>query len=156
MRGMMADPSGRIIALPIRSSFREGLDSLEFFISTHGQRKGLADTAMRTADAGYLTRRLVDVVQDVIINAHDCGTHQGIWIRASDDVGGQKMRERAVGRMAAADIKHPKTGEVIVARNEMIDEHKMDLIEQAGITEVRALAAHLRTRARYLPDVLRA
>ncbi len=136
MRGMMADPSGRIIALPIRSSFREGLDSLEFFISTHGQRKGLADTAMRTADAGYLTRRLVDVVQDVIINAHDCGTHQGIWIRASDDVGGQKMRERAVGRMAAADIKHPKTGEVIVARNEMIDEHKMDLIEQAGITEV--------------------
>ncbi|MCX7938598.1 MAG: hypothetical protein N2545_04080, partial [Thermoflexales bacterium] len=136
MRGMMADPSGRIIALPIRSSFREGLDSLEFFISTHGQRKGLADTAMRTADAGYLTRRLVDVVQDVIINAHDCGTHQGIWIRASDDVGGQKMRERAVGRMAAADIKHPKTGEVIVKRNEMIDEHKMDAIEQAGITEV--------------------
>ncbi|MDW8396423.1 MAG: DNA-directed RNA polymerase subunit beta' [Anaerolineae bacterium] len=136
MRGMMADPSGRIIALPIRSNFREGLDTLEFFISTHGQRKGLADTAMRTADAGYLTRRLVDVTQDVIINAHDCGTQAGIWIRASDNVGGQKMRERTVGRVAAADVLHPKTGEVIVRRNEMIDEHKMDLIEQAKIEEV--------------------
>ena len=136
MRGMMADPSGRIIALPIRSNFREGLDNLEFFISTHGQRKGLADTAMRTADAGYLTRRLVDVAQDVIINAHDCGTQAGIWIRASDDVGGQKMRERILGRMAAADVVHPKTGDVLCKRNEMIDERVVAAIEAAGITEV--------------------
>ena len=136
MRGMMADPSGRIIALPIRSNFREGLDNLEFFISTHGQRKGLADTAMRTADAGYLTRRLVDVAQDVIINASDCGTQAGIWIRASDDVGGQKLRDRILGRMAAADVVHPKTGEVLCKRNEMLDERVVAAIEAAGITEV--------------------
>ncbi len=80
MRGLMADPAGRIISLPIRSNFREGLTALEYFISTHGARKGLADTALRTADAGYLTRRLVDVAQDVIIDAEDCGTRSGIWI----------------------------------------------------------------------------
>jgi DNA-directed RNA polymerase subunit beta' len=136
MRGMMADPSGRIIALPIRSNFREGLDNLEFFISTHGQRKGLADTAMRTADAGYLTRRLGDVAQAVLRHAHDCGTQAGIWIRASDDVGGQKMRERILGRMAAADVVHPKTGDVLCKRNEMIDERVVAAIEAAGITEV--------------------
>jgi len=136
MRGMMADPSGRIIALPIRSNFREGLDALEFFISTHGQRKGLADTAMRTADAGYLTRRLVDVAQDVIINQHDCGTLAGIWIRASDDVGGQKMRDRVLGRMAAADLLHPQTGQLLCSRNQMIDETVVAAIEAAKITEV--------------------
>ena len=81
MRGLMADPSGRIIPMPIRSNFREGLTAQEYFISTHGARKGLADTALRTADAGYLTRRLVDIAQDIIINEHDCGTHLGIWIR---------------------------------------------------------------------------
>jgi len=91
---------------------------------------------MRTADAGYLTRRLVDVAQDVIINAHDCGTQAGIWIRASDDVGGQKMRERILGRMAAADVVHPKTGDVLCKRNEMIDERVVAAIEAAGITEV--------------------
>ena len=136
MRGMMADPSGRIIALPIRSNFREGLDALEFFISTHGQRKGLADTAMRTADAGYLTRRLVDVAQDMIINTDDCGTTTGIWIRATDDIGGQKVRERVLGRVAAADVLNPKTGELIVARNEMIDEAKAELISIAKVQEV--------------------
>ncbi|MCL6511773.1 MAG: DNA-directed RNA polymerase subunit beta' [Anaerolineae bacterium] len=136
MRGMMADPSGRIIALPIRSNFREGLDALEFFISTHGQRKGLADTAMRTADAGYLTRRLVDVAQDVIINRHDCGTHAGIWIRSTDDVGGQKMKDRILGRMAAADVLHPQTGQVLCRRNEMIDEAVVTAIEAAKIQDV--------------------
>ena len=136
MRGMMADPSGRIIALPIRSNFREGLDALEFFISTHGQRKGLADTAMRTADAGYLTRRLVDVSQDMIINTDDCGTTSGIWIHATDDIGGQKMRERILGRAAAADVLNPKTGEVLCERNEMIDEAKADLINAAHVPEV--------------------
>jgi len=86
MRGLMADPAGRIIRLPIQSNFREGLTALEYFISTHGARKGLADTALRTADAGYLTRRLVDVAQDIITNEEDCGTEDGIWIRKSDDV----------------------------------------------------------------------
>ncbi len=136
MRGLMADPSGRIIPLPIRSNLREGLTTLEYFISTHGSRKGLADTALRTADAGYLTRRLVDVVQDVIINAHDCGTRSGIWIRRQDDVGGQTMAERLVGRIAAAPVVHPQTGEVIVNRNEEIDEDAVEAIEAAGINEV--------------------
>ncbi len=136
MRGLMADPSGRIIPLPIRSNLREGLTTLEYFISTHGSRKGLADTALRTADAGYLTRRLVDVVQDVIINAHDCGTRSGIWIRRDDDVGGQTLAERLVGRIAAAPVVHPQTGEVIVGRNEEIDEEVVEAIDAAGINEV--------------------
>jgi DNA-directed RNA polymerase subunit beta' len=136
MRGMMADPSGRIIPLPIRSNFREGLDAIEFFISTHGQRKGLADTAMRTADAGYLTRRLVDVTQDVIVHEHDCGTANGIWIRASDDIGGQKIKDRIFGRAAASDVVNPKTGEVVVAKNELIDEVKLELIDKAKVQEV--------------------
>jgi len=137
MRGLMADPSGRIIALPILSNFREGLSALEYFISTHGARKGLADTALRTADAGYLTRRLVDVAQDVIINAYDCGTTEGIWIRRSDDVGGQTMYERILGRVAAAPIVHPETGEIIVNTNEMIEEDQAAAIEAAGIEAVR-------------------
>jgi DNA-directed RNA polymerase subunit beta' len=136
MRGMMADPSGRIIAMPIKSNFREGLDALEFFISTHGQRKGLADTAMRTADAGYLTRRLVDVTQDVIVHENDCGTSSGIWIRASDDVGGQKVKDRIFGRAAGADVLHPKTGEVLCAKNEIIDEQKLAIIDAAKVQEV--------------------
>ena len=104
MKGMVADPAGRIIDLPIQANFREGLTALEYFISTHGARKGLADTALRTADAGYLTRRLVDVAQDVIINAEDCGTDAGIWIRAKDNVGRQMLSERIVGRVAAGAI----------------------------------------------------
>ena len=136
MRGMMADPSGRTIALPIRSNFREGLEALEFFISTHGQRKGLADTAMRTADAGYLTRRLVDVSQDVIVNSEDCGTNNGIWVRSTDNIGGQKLRDRIFGRFAAGDVLHPQTGEVIVARDGSIDEDKLALIDAAKVQEV--------------------
>ena len=136
MRGLMADPSGRIISMPIRSNLREGLSALEYFISTHGSRKGLADTALRTADAGYLTRRLVDVAQDVIINAHDCGTQAGIWIRTADDVGGQSLAERLVGRMVAGPVVHPQTGEVLLERNEEIDEAVAALIEEAGIEAV--------------------
>ncbi len=136
MRGLMADPSGRIIPLPILSNLREGLTALEYFISTHGSRKGLADTALRTADAGYLTRRLVDTAQDVIINAKDCGTRLGIWIRRSDDVAGQTMAERILGRLAAAPIVHPETGEIIVERDEEIDEEKVAAIEEAGVEEV--------------------
>ncbi len=136
MRGLMADPSGRIIPLPIRSNLREGLTGLEYFISTHGSRKGLADTALRTADAGYLTRRLVDTAQDIIINADDCGTHQGFWIYRSEDVGGQSMAERIVGRNAAAPVIHPETGEVIVDRNEEIDEERIAMIDEAGVEEI--------------------
>ena len=136
MRGLMTDPSGRIIPLPIRSSLREGLSSLEYFISTHGSRKGLADTAMRTADAGYLTRRLVDVAQDIIINSHDCGTPSGIWIRSGDDVGGQAMAERLVGRYAAAPIVHPETGEILADRNEEINEVVADTVEHVGVEDV--------------------
>ncbi|MGC9400474.1 MAG: DNA-directed RNA polymerase subunit beta' [Anaerolineae bacterium] len=136
MRGLMADPSGRIIPLPIRSNLREGLSALEYFISTHGSRKGLADTALRTADAGYLTRRLVDSVQDVLINAHDCGTRQGFWIRREDDIGGQRMSERLVGRYAASPVVHPETGELIVDRNEEIDETVIEEIEEAGVDAV--------------------
>jgi len=136
MRGLMADPSGRIIDLPIRSHFREGLTALEYFISTHGARKGLADTALRTADAGYLTRRLVDVAQDVIVNRMDCGTERGIWINRKDDIAGQSMFERIIGRCAAKDVHHPETGELIVARNEMIDEDIGDIIQNSGIESV--------------------
>jgi DNA-directed RNA polymerase subunit beta' len=136
MRGLMADPSGRIIDLPIRSHFREGLTALEYFISTHGARKGLADTALRTADAGYLTRRLVDVAQDMIINRMDCGTEGGIWVRRSDDIAGQTLYERVVGRCAAADTYHPETGELIVARNGMIDEDVADALQASPLQEV--------------------
>ncbi|MEA3309514.1 MAG: DNA-directed RNA polymerase subunit beta' [Chloroflexota bacterium] len=136
MRGLMADPSGRIIPLPILSNLREGLTGLEYFISTHGSRKGLADTALRTADAGYLTRRLVDTAQDIIVNAVDCGTRQGLWIRQEDDIAGEEMSERILGRMAAAPIVHPETGEILVERNAEIDEEKIVLIKEAGINAV--------------------
>ena len=136
MRGLMADPAGRIIAMPILANFREGLSTLEYFISTHGARKGLADTALRTADAGYLTRRLVDAAQDAIINAEDCGTKSGIWIRKSDDVGGQTLGERILGRVAAGPVADPETGEIIVSAGEMIEEEEVEAIEAAGIEEV--------------------
>jgi DNA-directed RNA polymerase subunit beta' len=136
MRGLMADPSGRIIDLPIRSNFRQGLTALEYFISTHGARKGLADTALRTADAGYLTRRLVDVAQDMIINAHDCGTEAGIWLRRSEPVASQTMLERIVGRVAAGPIVHPETGEIIINRGELIDDERAELIDSLGIPDI--------------------
>ena len=136
MRGLMADPSGRIIPLPIRSNLREGLTALEYFISTHGSRKGLADTALRTADAGYLTRRLVDTAQDIIINAHDCGTRRGIWIRRKDNIGGQSIVTRLLGRIAAAPVIHPKTGEVIVEKGQEIDEERGEYIDRLEVEEV--------------------
>jgi len=136
MRGLMADPSGRIIPLPIRSNLREGLTALEYFISTHGSRKGLADTALRTADAGYLTRRLVDTAQDIIINAIDCGTRTGIWIRRQDNIGGQPITVRLLGRTAAAAVLHPRTGEVIVDKGEEIDEDRAGLINRLEIEEI--------------------
>lgn len=137
MRGLMTDPSGRIIDFPIKSSFREGLDVIEYFISTHGARKGLADTALRTSDAGYLTRRLIDVAQDLIVLEEDCGTEEGIWLFEKPDRGLlPPLSERILGRLAAADIVDPVTKRVIVRRNEEIDEDKAQQISDAGITQV--------------------
>ncbi|HEY43664.1 MAG TPA: DNA-directed RNA polymerase subunit beta', partial [Anaerolineae bacterium] len=136
MRGLMADPAGRIIPLPIRSNFRDGLSTLEYFISTHGARKGLTDTALRTADAGYLTRRLVDVAQDVIINDDDCGTEQGIWIRRSDDVAGQQFHDRIMGRVTAKRAADPETGEVLVKKGAMIDLEMARKLGESNLTEL--------------------
>jgi len=137
MRGLMADPSGRIIALPILSNFREGLTALEYFISTHGARKGLADTALRTADAGYLTRRLVDVAQDTIVSAQDCGIRTGMWVRGWDaSRGNAGLAQRILGRIAAAPVVAPSDGQTIVEAGQMIEEEQAQAIEQAGIEEV--------------------
>jgi DNA-directed RNA polymerase subunit beta' len=137
MRGLMTDPSGRIIDFPIKSSLREGLSVLEYFISTHGARKGLADTALRTSGSGYLTRRLIDVAQDVITRQPDCGTTDGIWV--SEPQAGEllaSLTERIIGRLAASELVNPTTGEIIVDRNEEIDEEKAKEIIAAGITKV--------------------
>ncbi|AZT90971.1 DNA-directed RNA polymerase subunit beta' [Caldicellulosiruptor changbaiensis] len=134
MRGLMANPSGKTIEMPIKSNFREGLNVIEFFISTHGARKGLADTALRTADSGYLTRRLVDVAQDIIVREEDCGTEKGIEvseIRDGTEVI-ETLEERIIGRYAAKDIINEKTGEVIVKRNELITEEIAKRIVDAG------------------------
>jgi DNA-directed RNA polymerase subunit beta' len=136
MRGLMADPQGRIIAVPILSNFRKGLTALEYFISTHGARKGLADTALRTADAGYLTRRLVDVAQDVIIRADDCGTNKGIWVRRSDNFGKQSLAERVLGRYSAQEIADPKTGELLITEGELYSEELADAVDATGIEEL--------------------
>jgi DNA-directed RNA polymerase subunit beta' len=141
MRGLMADPAGRIIPLPIRSNFRQGLTALEYFISTHGARKGLADTALRTADAGYLTRRLVDIAQDIIINEQDCETKDGTWIRRSDDVAGQSMAVRLYSRLLAEPVIHPKTGEVIAERDDVIDHILARKIAASGVAEVKVRSA---------------
>jgi DNA-directed RNA polymerase subunit beta' len=136
MRGLMADPQGRIIPVPILSNFREGLDALEYFISTHGARKGLADTALRTADAGYLTRRLVDVAQDLIILAEDCGTRNGIWVRRKDNFGKQTLAERISGRVAAETITNPETGEILVNQGEYITDEISEDIDDLGGDEL--------------------
>jgi DNA-directed RNA polymerase subunit beta' len=138
MRGLMANPAGKIIELPIKSSFREGLTVLEYFISTHGARKGLADTALKTADSGYLTRRLVDVAQDVIIREEDCGTDRGLEVEALVD--GTEVIEplidRLIGRTAFMTVKHPETGNVIVNKNELMSEDQAKEIIEAGIEKV--------------------
>ena len=139
MRGLMADTSGRTIEIPIKSNFREGLTVLEYFISTHGARKGLTDTALRTADSGYLTRRLVDVSQDVIVREEDCGTRDGIVVRDIRDGNEiiEPLIDRLEGRTVTEDIVHPKTGEIIVKENEMITMEQAKQIVQAGIQEVK-------------------
>ncbi len=137
MRGLMADPSGRIIPLPIRSNFREGLTALEYFISTHGARKGLADTALRTADAGYLTRRLVDVAQDIIINEEDCGTEDGITIKRSDDVAGQAFSSRLLGRIVAENVFDLETGEILVEKDQLLDYRTVREFVLSNVEEVK-------------------
>ena len=141
MRGLMADPSGRIIPLPIRSNFREGLTALEYFISTHGARKGLADTALRTADAGYLTRRLVDIAQDIIINEHDCGTKEGIYLRKSDDVAGQSLMVRIYSRLAAERVLDPDTGEVLAEPDTIIDHELARKIAATNVEQIKVRSA---------------
>jgi DNA-directed RNA polymerase subunit beta' len=138
IRGLMTDPAGRIIDFPIKSSLREGLSVMEYFISTHGARKGLADTALRTSDSGYLTRRLIDIAQDVIIFEVDCGTTDGIWITEPQEKELlPSLAERTIGRLAANKVVNPQTGEIIVDRNEEIDEPKASEIVAAGITRVQ-------------------
>ncbi|MBK9709042.1 MAG: DNA-directed RNA polymerase subunit beta' [Acidobacteria bacterium] len=139
MRGLMAKPSGEIIETPIRANFREGLNVLQYFISTHGARKGLADTALKTADSGYLTRRLVDVAQDVIISEEDCGTVKGIWAEPITEGGDiiEGLRERIIGRVALEDVIDPITGEILAKDKEEITEDVATEIQNAGIERVR-------------------
>ena len=140
MRGLMADPSGRIIPWPIRSNFREGLTALEYFMSTHGSRKGLADTALRTADAGYLTRRLVDVAQDLIINDYDCGTQNGQIIKQADDIAGQSLGSRLFGRNVAENVVHPETGEILIERGTLFDRENLRQTVAAGLEQVKVFS----------------
>jgi DNA-directed RNA polymerase subunit beta' len=135
MRGLMAKPSGEIIENPIISNFKEGLTVLEYFNSTHGARKGLADTALKTANSGYLTRRLVDVAQDCIINDEDCGTERSITISTSG--GSEDLGERILGRTVAEDVVHPRNGEVLAPRNTLLDEELVKGIDQSGVDSVR-------------------
>ena len=144
MRGLMAKPSGEIIETPIVSNFKEGLTVLEYFNSTHGARKGLADTALKTANSGYLTRRLVDVAQDCIIHEEDCGTENGIPITSSSSsspAGAEEIGERVLGRTPAEDVLHPRTNEVIVEKGTLIDEELARAIDKAGVDSIRVRSA---------------
>ncbi|CAM3241809.1 DNA-directed RNA polymerase subunit beta' [Filibacter tadaridae] len=143
MRGLMANPAGRIIELPIKSSFREGLTVLEYFISTHGARKGLADTALKTADSGYLTRRLVDVAQDVIVREDDCGTDRGLEIGALMEGAEliEGLDERIVGRHTKKTIYHPETGDILLAKDELITEDVTRTIIEAGFEKITIRSA---------------
>ncbi len=143
MRGLMAKPSGEIIETPIISNFKEGLSVLEYFNSTHGARKGLADTALKTANSGYLTRRLVDVAQDCIITEHDCGTDKGIKLGAVIDSGEVlvSIGDRILGRVPADDVMHPSTGKVLIKAGDLIDENQARLLDKAQVQEVRIRSA---------------
>jgi DNA-directed RNA polymerase subunit beta' len=150
MRGLMAKPSGEIIETPIISNFKEGLTVLEYFNSTHGARKGLADTALKTANSGYLTRRLVDVAQDCIVNSLDCGTEKGLTMQPIVDAGQvvSSLGARILGRTALDDVNHPVTGDLIVKAGTLMDERDIELIEKAGVQSLRirsALTCEVRT-----------
>ncbi|MCF8210889.1 MAG: DNA-directed RNA polymerase subunit beta' [Rhodoferax sp.] len=143
MRGLMAKPDGSIIETPITANFREGLNVLEYFISTHGARKGLADTALKTANSGYLTRRLVDVTQDLVVTEQDCGTHNGYLMRAIVEGGEtiESLRDRILGRTAADDVLHPENRAVLAAAGTMLDEDLIEELEAAGVDEVKVRTA---------------
>ena len=150
MRGLMAKPDGSIIETPITANFREGLNVLQYFISTHGARKGLADTALKTANSGYLTRRLVDVAQDLVVTEDDCGTAAGLsmapLVEGGDVVEG--LGERVLGRVIAADVMKPGSDEVLIAAGTLLDEQLVRLLEQEGVDQVDGALADL------LPDAL--
>ena len=159
MRGLMAKPSGEIIETPITSNFREGLSVLQYFISTHGARKGLADTALKTANSGYLTRRLVDVAQDVIVREEDCGTAEGIEIGPLVEGGEiiESIGERILGRVTLVDVTDPITGEVLVPAGSRSTRPACGSIEDAGIERVMIRSGlTCETRARRVRQVLRA
>ena len=143
MRGLMAKPDGSIIETPITANFREGLNVLQYFISTHGARKGLADTALKTANSGYLTRRLVDVTQDLVVTEQDCGTHDGSVMRAIVEGGEviESLRDRILGRSAADDVLHPENRSVLASAGAMLDEDLIDELEAAGVDEVKVRTA---------------
>ena len=143
MRGLMAKPDGSIIETPITANFREGLNVLQYFISTHGARKGLADTALKTANSGYLTRRLVDVTQDLVVTEQDCGTHDGSLMRAIVEGGEviESLRDRILGRSAADDILHPENRSVLAIAGTMLDEDLIDELEAAGVDEIKVRTA---------------
>ncbi|MEI6599066.1 MAG: DNA-directed RNA polymerase subunit beta', partial [Comamonadaceae bacterium] len=143
MRGLMAKPDGSIIETPITANFREGLNVLEYFISTHGARKGLADTALKTANSGYLTRRLVDVTQDLVVTEHDCGTHGGYLMRAIVEGGEviESLRDRILGRTAADDVIHPENRSVLAKAGDLLDEDLIEELEAAGVDEVKVRTA---------------
>src|SRR6202000_1983417 len=139
MRGLMAKPSGEIIERPITSNFREGLTVLEYFISTHGARKGLADTALKTADSGYLTRKLVDASQDVIINEHDCGTTQGIVVRPiyEGDEEVVDLATRIIGRVSCETVKDPVSNSTVLKKNHLVDELTAQAVEKVGVEQLK-------------------
>lgn len=143
MRGLMAKPDGSIIETPITANFREGLNVLEYFISTHGARKGLADTALKTANSGYLTRRLVDVTQDLVVTENDCGTADGTHMRAIVEGGEviESLRDRILGRTAAEDVLHPENRAVVLEAGAMLDEEAIEVLEVAGVDEVKVRTA---------------
>ncbi|HWH83930.1 MAG TPA: DNA-directed RNA polymerase subunit beta', partial [Burkholderiaceae bacterium] len=143
MRGLMAKPDGSIIETPITANFREGLNVLQYFISTHGARKGLADTALKTANSGYLTRRLVDVTQDLVVIEDDCGTQNGMNMRALVEGGEviESLRDRVLGRVTAIEVQHPETSEQLLGAGEMLDEDVLDTLEAAGVDEVKVRTA---------------
>ena len=143
MRGLMAKPDGSIIETPITANFREGLNVLQYFISTHGARKGLADTALKTANSGYLTRRLVDVTQDLVVNEDDCGTSNGTLMRAIVEGGEviESLRDRILGRTTAEEVLHPETRAMLVPAGEMLDEDLIEELEAAGVDEVKVRTA---------------
>ena len=152
MRGLMAKPDGSIIETPIKANFREGLNVLQYFISTHGARKGLADTALKTANAGYLTRRLVDVAQDVVITEDDCGTTDGIWVSPLVSGGDvvESLRDRVLGRVTAEDVTDPvsKTNEVLIPANTLITDAECDILEQNQIDRIKVRST-ITCNARY-------